>query len=286
VTAVRIALVTCAALPELDTDDQLVLAPLRALGIQAVPAVWDDAAVDWTAFDLVVIRSTWDYATRRAEFVAWARSVLRLANSADIIEWNTDKHYIADLAAAGVPVVPTSWVDAEPIALPASGVFVLKPAVGAGSIDAARFSLDACEAARAYEHASRLLASGRSAMIQPYLATIDEFGETALMYFGGVFSHAVKKEAMLAADREMVDGLYYEETIVPYTPSAAELDLGRLALAAIPQGFEPPLYARVDLVPNSSGNPILMELELTEPSLFMRYADDSPQRLARAIAEK
>ncbi|MDL2335376.1 MAG: hypothetical protein QFC55_05035, partial [Chloroflexota bacterium] len=106
----RIALATCAALPDLDPDEQLLLEPLRALGVEARAAVWDDATVDWAAFDLVVIRSTWEYASRRDEFVAWTRSVPRIVNPANVVAWNTDKHYLRDLAAAGVPVVPTDWI--------------------------------------------------------------------------------------------------------------------------------------------------------------------------------
>jgi hypothetical protein len=281
----RIALVTCSTLPDLDADDQPVRDGLRSRGIDAVAAVWDDPGVDWAAFDLCVIRSAWDYAPRRDEFVAWARSVPSLANPADIIEWNTDKHYLADLAAAGLPIVPTSWLESEPIVLPAAGAHVLKPAVGAGSIDAARFALEVeHEAALARQHAGRLIASGRSVMVQPYVSEIDAAGETALMYFRGVFSHAVKKRAMLAARREMVDGLYYEETIAPYTPTAAELSVGAAAVSAIPGGTDPPLYARVDLVPSATGEPLLMELELTEPSLFLRFGEGAADHLAEAIA--
>ncbi len=124
----RIALATCAELPELDPDEQLLLEPLRALGIDAQPAVWDDAAIDWTAFDLVVIRSTWDYTARRDEFLAWAGSVPRIVNPAPVLAWNTDKHYLNDLAKGGVPVVPTVWLDpGRAVDLPTGGRHVLKP---------------------------------------------------------------------------------------------------------------------------------------------------------------
>ena len=106
-----IALVTCATLPELDPDDRLLIEPLRAAGVAAVPAVWDDATVDWAGFDLVVIRNTWDYPARRTEFLNWARLVPKLRNPADVIAWNTDKRYLAQLAVAGVPIVPTTWLD-------------------------------------------------------------------------------------------------------------------------------------------------------------------------------
>lgn len=283
----RIALATCAELPDLDPDEQLLLEPLRAQGVDAQPAVWDDPSVDWAAFDLVVIRSTWDYTGRRDAFVGWAKSVPRLANPADIIEWNTDKHYLADLAAAGVPIVPTTWLSAAPITLPASGTHVLKPAVGAGSVDAARYSMHLeHEARQAHEHVDRLLATGQTVMVQPYLDLIEEHGETALIYFGGVFSHAVTKGAMLAADRALVEGLYKEETITPRIPSAAELEIGRAALAAVPGGRDRLLYARVDLVPAFDGSPLLIELELTEPSLFLGQAVGSAERLARHLVAR
>jgi len=282
----RVALATCAALPDLDPDERLVIEPLRGLGVEAAAAVWDDPTVDWAAFDLVVIRSTWDYTERRDAFVAWARSVPRLANPADIVEWNTDKHYLADLAAAGVPVVPTDWIEpGTAVDLPAAGVHVLKPAIGAGSVDAARFSLhDEHEAQLAREHAARLGAAGRTVMVQPYLDLIDERGETALIYLGGVFSHAVTKGAMLAAERALVEGLYKEETITPRTPSAAELDIARAALAAVPGGGERLVYARVDLVPDVNGSPVLIELELTEPSLFLGSAPRSVEQFAKRLA--
>ena len=285
---IRIALATCAALPELDPDEQLLIEPLRALGVDAQPAVWDDAAVDWPAFDLVVIRSTWDYTERRDPFVAWAKSVPRLANPAEIVEWNTDKHYINDLAGAGVPVVPTDWLEpTDAVALPATGRYVLKPAVGAGSIDAALFDLAvAHEAGLARAHAQRLLAAGQTVMVQPYLEQIDQQGEAALMFFGGEFSHAVTKSAMLADQGEMVAGLYKAEVINPRVATAAEIEIARVALAAAPVAKEQLAYARVDLVPAADGRPLVIELELTEPSLFLGQARGSAEHFARHLTER
>ena len=281
-----IGLVTCATLPGLDRDDQLLLEPLRAQGVDSVPVVWDDPSVDWSAFDLAVIRNTWDYPPRRDEFLSWTRRVPRLVNPADVVEWNTDKRYLADLAAAGVAVVPTSWISpADSLALPEEGRHVLKPSVGAGSKDAAAFALhDEHEAGLAREHASRLHAAGTTVMIQPYLDAIEVSGETALMFLGGEFSHAVSKGAMLAGGRGLVDGLYYEETIAPTDPTEAELSLARRALAAVPGGPDRLAYARIDLVPDASGQPLLLELELTEPSLFMTYSPGSADRYASVLA--
>lgn len=284
----RIALATCAELPDLDPDEQLLLEPLRALGVDARPAVWTDAALDWAAFDLVVIRSTWDYTERRDEFVAWAGSVPRVVNPAAVIAWNTDKHYLRELAAAGVPVVPTNWLEPDAaVVLPAAGRHVLKPSVGAGSVDAAVFDLgSADQAAQARAHAERLLAAGQTVMVQPYLDLIDHHGETALMFFGGEYSHAASKGAMLGGRLEMVAGLYKEEVIRPRVATAQELAIARAALAAAPFAATELAYARVDLIPGPDGDPVVIELELTEPSLFLGQAPGSAERLARHLAER
>jgi hypothetical protein len=282
----HVALATCAALPELDDDERLVIGPLEARGIRVSAAVWDDPQVDWGEFDLVVVRSTWDYPARRDQFVAWARSVPRLANSAAVIEWNTDKRYLAELAAAGLPVIPTSWLSpGQPIALPTSGSHVIKPSIGAGSLDAERFDLgqrDQLDRARA--HAERLLAAGQTVMVQPYIASVDDHGEAGVVMLHGKYSHALTKSAMLGATREQVAGLYKAEVIDPRVPSDAELDLARRTLAALRWPASSLLYARVDMLAGPSGEPVLIELELTEPSLFMSRVAGSEERLAAAIA--
>jgi len=282
----RIALATCAALPELDPDEQLLLEPLRALGVDAQPAVWDDPRIEWAAFDLVVIRSTWDYVPRRAEFLAWTNRVPRIVNPAAVVAWNTDKTYLRDLAAAGVPVVPTDWLEpGQTVALPAEGRYVLKPAVGAGSVDAGLFDL-AREGDAALAHAERLLAGGQMVMVQPYLERIEEEGEAALIFVGGEFSHTITKGAMLTDTRKVVADLYTEEVITPRVTSDAEMAAARAALAAIPDGAGDIAYARVDLVPADDGNPVLIELELTEPSLFLGKVPGSAERFARHLVER
>jgi hypothetical protein len=286
----HVCLATCAALPELDEDERLAIGPLQARGMRVSTAVWDDPSVDWAGFDLVVIRSTWDYTTRRDEFVAWARSVeqvARLANRADVIAWNTDKRYLRELEAAGVPVVLTSWLEpGASVGLPSAGIHVIKPAIGAGSLDAERFDLanppDA-DAARA--HAERLLASGQTVMVQPYLSSVDEHGEAGLVFLRGEYSHAITKSAMLGAPKESIAGLYKAEVITERVPSAAELALARRTLAALPWPADELLYARVDMLADACGEPVLIELELTEPSLFMAKASEAAGRLAESIRQ-
>ena len=288
----RVALITCAELADLEADDQRVLAPLAARGIRAEPVVWDAPGVDWTGYDLAVLRSPWDYVPRRDEFVAWAATVPVLANPADIVDWNTDKRYLAELAAAGAPTVPTTWV--EPDARwtpPMVGEWVVKPAISAGSQDTGRYDLaDPDQRHLAADHVGRLQAAGRLTMVQPYLAAVDSAGETALLFFadsdGLRFSHAIRKGAMLTGPDLGVNGLYKPETIAARTPTDAELAVAGKALAAVPDGVARLLYARVDLIPGSDGGPLLVELELTEPSLFLGLAEGAADRFAAAIAAR
>jgi hypothetical protein len=252
----------------------------RELG-EATPAIWDDPAVDWNAFDLVVIRSTWDYVGRRDEFVAWAESLgERIVNPGHVVRWNTDKRYLADLEAAGLPVVPTRFVGPgeEPGDLP--GHCVVKPAVSAGSQDTARHE-DPAEAAA---HVGRLTAEGRVAMVQPYLNEVDEAGETALLYCEGRYSHAIRKGPMLLGGAAAVDGLFAAESIARREPRPAERDVGDAVMADAARRFGGPLlYGRVDLI---GERPVVLELELTEPSLFFAYDDGAAARFADAIRRR
>jgi hypothetical protein len=289
----RVALVTCDRLPDLEQDDRLVLAPLAARGVAAAPVSWDDPTVDWAAYDLVVLRSPWDYALRRDEFVAWADGVPALANPADVVRWNTDKRYLAELDAAGVPIVPTTWVlPGETWTSPTGpGEYVVKPAVSAGSQDAGRYDpVDPEHRALAEAHVRRLGDAGRVTMVQPYLTAVDTVGETALLFLAGpdglAFSHAIRKGAMLTGPDLGVDGLYKPEEISRRTADPAELAVAERTLAAVPGGPDRLLYARVDLIPGPAGEPVLVELELTEPSLFLDHADGAPDRLADAIVTR
>ena len=258
--------------------------------------MWTDPAVDWSTFDAVVIRETWDYVERRAEFLAWTRdvdAVTRLLNTAGVVAWNTDKTYLRDLDAAGVPVVPTRFLapgdDAaswRPAAV-TTGDLVVKPAVSAGSRDTMRYAAGDPDGA-ALAHVERLLSSGRTVMVQPYLDAVDGHGETALLFFGGEFSHAIRKGPLLVRDVEgdRVAGLFVQEDITAREPSPAEIDVARRAIAAITAstGASVPLYARVDLVPGPDGAPLLLELELTEPSLFLAHDRAAAGRFAAAVA--
>jgi hypothetical protein len=279
----RVAFVTCGEFPALDPDDRLVITPLAERGIEAVPAVWDDPEVDWAAYDLAVLRSTWDYPARRADFVAWAHAVPRLANPAPVVGWSTDKSYLSVLAGAGVPTVPTEWLPPgtpwEPRA--GAGEVVLKPSISAGSKDTGRYDLaDPLHRRLAAELVERLHEAGRTVLLQPYLPAVDTHGETAVLFLGGRYSHAIRKGPLLTGPDIGFDGLYKEEEISARSATPAELAVAELALAQVPGEL---LYARVDLIPGPSGAPLVVELELAEPSLFLGYAAGAPERFADAI---
>ncbi|SNS77228.1 hypothetical protein SAMN04488107_3725 [Geodermatophilus saharensis] len=286
-----VLLASCAAATGKDEDEPLLLAALAAEGVSAAPADWADDGVDWGAASAVVVRSTWDYAPRREEFLAWARrveAVTRLANPADVLTWNTDKRYLRELAAAGVPVVPTAWAEAPDDVATAlerwPGDVVVKPVVSAGARDTARFSPAEREQARAA--AEGILAGGRAVMVQPYLDRLDAEGETGLVYVDGAYSHAFGKGALLAGG-PLGEGLYAEEEITSRTATPAQRAIGDRVLAWVAERTgRTPLYARVDLVPGDDGDPQVIEVELTEPSLFLTTDGGAADRLAAAIRRR
>jgi glutathione synthase/RimK-type ligase-like ATP-grasp enzyme len=238
--------------------------------VSAEAAVWDDDGVDWSRYDLVLPRSTWDYAERRDEFLAWARSVPCVLNPLPLLEWNTDKRqYLTDLAAAGVPVVPTDFVEPGKQLEPPAGPFVVKPAISAGGRRSARFEEDEVDAARSL--VARIHAESRTAMVQPHLGDAVEIG---LVYVDGRYSHAVRRRVPLpeAGDREV---LYLDEDLAPTDATAADRNAAEAALACAGGGL---LYGRVDL---RAG--VVLELEITEPSLYLTYAAGAVGRFARAI---
>ncbi len=258
-----------------DEDADLLIAALAERGVSSELALWDEAR-DWDAHELVVVRSTWDYTARREEFLAWARSVARLANPYPIIEYSSDKRYLFDLARRGFPVIPTSLVVPGQLPVFPEGDVVVKPSVGAGSMDAERFFAHEHERARAL--VARLHAAGRDVLVQPYVHSVDEAGERALIFLGGAFSHAMTKAAMLNVAGEVRDRLYRAERM-----SRAEAEPEALELAsAVLSEFADLTYARVDLLHTPEGWAIL-ELEMVEPSLFLSFEPAAPGRLAEAI---
>jgi glutathione synthase/RimK-type ligase-like ATP-grasp enzyme len=302
VTSPRIALATCSSLPALDDDDAPLVPAFAERDVVAEPVVWDDPAVDWSVYDLVLIRSTWDYTDRPREFLEWVRRVeqsTRLINPASAVEWNIDKSYQRTLERAGLPIVPTIWLDPERnfdsrsihTRFPAFGDFVIKPTISAGSRDTGRYSAgETPSRALAITHAKSLLQAGRHVMLQRYLRQVDTVGETGIVFVDGVFSHAVRKAPLLNGPfraSTTTSVLYKEEVMSARDASPAERELAERVVAALPElvpGVDGPLvYARVDLIPDDAGNPVVLELELTEPSFFFALAPGSIDRLVDAV---
>ncbi|CAL9571804.1 hypothetical protein [Streptomyces sp. Tu 3180] len=285
----RIALVTCRPGPEVAEDRDLpdLVRALGEAGAEASAVAWDHEGVDWSGFDLAVIRSTWDYSWRAAEFTAWAErcgKATRLANPADVVRWNTDKRYLGELAEAGVPVVPTRYLaPGDPADLPAGHEYVVKPTSGAGARFAARYTPG--EHDTAVRHLRRMHADGFTAMVQPYVRGIDTTGERALQFFGGRLLHASRKQAVLTPGTPYDRRKVAHPGLTAWSPTPAELAVAEQALAAVPgaSGEPGPLYARVDLVDGEDGRPQVMELELVEPNLFLSLHPGSVPRVVEEI---
>ncbi len=277
---VRVVLATCRAARGLDEDESLLLAALARAGAGAAVADWAGPAEAFTGADLVCLRSTWDYPDRPGAFLEWvAHTAARtaLVNPPAAVGWSIDKGSLAALAAAGIPAVPTVPLgDATP--LPPWPELVVKPRIGAGAVGQLRTG----DPARARAHAQALAASGREAVVQPYLPGVDAHGETALVYLGGTFSHAIRKGPLLARGAAPHRGLFAAEDIAARVPAVSERALGDRVMAHLAARLGPLAYARVDLLPAADG-PRVLEVELAEPSLFLAHAPGAADRLARVL---
>jgi glutathione synthase/RimK-type ligase-like ATP-grasp enzyme len=287
----KVALVTARPARGLDEDEPLLNLAFQKAGSEVGIAEWDDPKVDWGSFDVALLRSAWDYCERIGEFLAWverASQVTHVLNPLPLVRWNTDKHYLAHLAASGAAVVPSTFIEPGDNPAAALGRFlelhpqaelVVKPAIGAGSRDTQRHLRSEFDAA--VTHARRLLDAGRSVLVQPYLGRVDKDGETALMFFEGQFSHAIRKGPLLPRGGAATTGLFAAETITPREPGKDELRLAEKVVSVVP--FGTPLYARVDLIRDDSGAPCVLELEMAEPSLFFVHAAGSAELFAAAV---
>lgn len=257
--------------PSTDDEREPVLAAWRAAGIEGRVERWDDPGVDWSAYDAVVVRSVWDYILRREEFLAWARAVeavTRLLNPYAVLEANTDKTYLRDL---GLPVVPTHWSSHD---LPDWPDYVVKPSVSGGARDTTRTA----DRAQAVRLAAALEAEGRTPMVQPYLDMVESEGETSLLYFNGRLSHAVRRSPMLATGATPDDNARAQLR----TPAPDQVELAEKVLTAVPHAL---LYARIDLVRLPGGAPAVIEVELTEPYLYLGHEPSAAGRFAAALLE-
>jgi glutathione synthase/RimK-type ligase-like ATP-grasp enzyme len=280
----HVALVTCSAMPGLAPDDRPLLDGLRRRGIVADPIVWEDPVADWAMPSLCVIRSCWDYAWRLPAFQQWldrAGSRTRIENSPAVVRWNAHKQYLVDLAQRDVPSVPTVLLRAGARAdlrrvLAERGwtQAVVKAAVGNSGRYARPVAPDNLASAERY--VGQIL-EREDVLVQPLIRSVAVNGELSLVFIDGRFTHAVRKRAA-AGDFRVHDD--YGGSVELEDPGPAALDLAERAMAA---AGAPTLYGRVDLVEGPDGEPLVMELELVEPELFLRYSAQAVERLVEGV---
>ncbi len=280
----KVVFATCSALPD-GADDDRDAARLLGADFRA----WDDETVDWSAYDRVVLRSTWDYTSRLEAFLAWCRAVgpARLRNPPALVAFNADKRYLAKLSALSVPTTFVAPGDDLPAL---DGEVVVKPSVSAGARDTGRFG--PAGHADALALVERIRASGRVALVQPYMSQVDEGGETALVFVGGELSHVLHKRPVLRGEGVapatsgvlgVAEVMLEHDLVVPGTADAVQRAFAGRVLAEVAARFGQPLYARVDLVADRDGAPLLLELEAIEPALYLAGAPGASERFAAAV---
>lgn len=282
----HVALASAADLADMDQDETVLAAALSELGVDSTIVMWDDLDAAWADFDGVIIRSTWDYSTRRDKFLAWASAVEAtspLWNSAEVVRWNTHKGYLLELEDRGVPTVPTAWLAAgdtvdlaELAASRGWSDVVVKPCIGAGAVGLLRARGDLREAQETFDE---LVAQG-DVMVQPFLRRLPVDGELSVVVIDGTVSHGVRKRAAPGEIRVQI------EFGGSYTPEQSDADTTRLAEWIVESCGHDLLYARVDLVPDDDGTWMLGELEAVEPSLLLDWAPDRGMALARALVAR
>lgn len=272
----RLRIATCLTLPEVDVDATPLADALVRAGVAFDVLAWDDPAVDWSAPGPTLIRSTWNYALDVQRYLAWIDRVAAagpLVNPREVVRDNLHKRYLLALEARGVPIVPTTLVERGgtiDLASLGLGKFVIKPEVGAGSLGARVFESPNADAA---QHLSTLSSQG-AVLVQPYIASVEDYGERSMIYIDGELSHAIRKSPRFAGQSEMVSG--------PYPIADDERAIALAALA--PYGSL--MYGRVDLARNAAGQPCVMELELVEPSLFLAKRPGAADRFVAGLLRR
>jgi hypothetical protein len=283
VSGVGLAIATCGKLPERDVDEELLGAAFAAAGVSARLLAWDDPSADFAAARACVLRSTWNYSTAPEAFAAWVEKTsraTRLFNPAPVVLWNMHKSYLLDLEAGGVPAVPTRLLRRGEAAR-LEGLMrelgtervVVKPAVSGGSRETMR--VPAAELERGQAHLTALLVK-EDVLVQPYVASVESYGERAVVWIDGEPTHAVRKSPRFRGDAESVS------PAIPIEGDEADLARRAIDLARRKTGAEL-LYGRIDMARDDRGEPRVMELELIEPSLFFLQSRAALDRFVAAV---
>lgn len=286
----KVAIVTAPRISDRWVDEELpgLGAALDAAGIahEIVPWYLD---TDWAQFPVVILRSPWDLYWHQAEFFQWLKQVetqTTLFNRPSAVAWGLDKRYLLELQAESLAIVPTTVVEVDQLPRFPESEFVVKPVTSAGAVDAARYDQTSLDAAAV--HAKLLQARGSAIVIQPYISTIDKYGERCLVFYNGAFDHAIRKQAVLKPGQKhdlMRDVSASHPNPQPYDPTSAELELAHAAIALAPNS-EDLLYARVDIITSDTGAPMIMELDVVDPVLFFAYSEGAATRFVKAIQKR
>ncbi|MEM6639176.1 MAG: hypothetical protein AAF610_04665 [Pseudomonadota bacterium] len=271
-----------------NSDDDLAVAPMADLGMNVSTVSWDEDR-SWREFDVVIVRSTWDYHDRSEAFFRALSGIdkqTRVANPLETMRWNARKNYLADLRERGVETVDTQFGDAlDTAALDAlcdrfaTSEWILKPQIGANSSGVHRLrSADLNEVRGSTRTALLDEFSARPFMAQPFLPAVLDPGEYSVFFFAGRYSHTILKTPTSGDFRVQED---YGSHIREVAPSEALMSAAHQTLCALPERC---LYVRVDLIEQSRGSYALMEVELIEPSLYLRTCGQAPQNFADAVA--
>jgi len=284
----RAAFLTLSDPADFVIDDDLAEEPLRHRGWQVDTVPWDARDIDWRRYEIVVIRSTWDYQHRSEEFLATLAAIedtgTRLENSLEIVRWNMRKTYLHDLAARGVTTLPTVWRErlASGELLPLvdamqSEEVIIKPVMSGNAQGAYRL-----DRSRAHALAAEIEAyyAARPLMMQPFEAAVVIEGEFSLFYFNGAYSHCVLKVPKPGDFRVQEE---HGGNIIAVNAELALQEAGAAAMAAIPETL---LYARADFIRHRDDTFRIMELELVEPALYLRMDPGAPDRFADAIVAR
>ncbi|MDC4232784.1 glutathione synthetase [Actinomyces sp. B33] len=295
----KVTLVTSESMPNLYRGEEALPDALAERGCDPRIACWTDPDIDWAEAGMVVVRSVSDYPRQREAFLEWTRKVPRILNHRDVLEWNTHKTYLRSLATRGLPTIPTTWLEPEQglskhqihTRFPASGEFIVKPAVSSGVRDIGRYTtLSTTQRQAAISQVQDILSQNRSVMIQRYVEQIDTHGEISLVFFNGIVSHAVEKRAVLHP-ASVTDPTMHEAVITAGTADSQAWQWGEQIRKVLHEYVrerigrdEQFLFNRVDLVPDGKGSFLVMEVSLVDADLYLGATDEALGNFADAIS--
>lgn len=293
----KVALVSDSDSLSVDYDMPLIIDAFKRTHVEADVIFWDNAHPDWSMYDVVVLRSPWTYMEKVKPFIEFCQKVEQssvLLNPLSVIEWNSDKSYLKLLEKQGVPIVPTEIIYSETEIQAALASLqdseweinevVIKPTVGAYSFGVVRLSIDNSE--KITQHVRYLLQLEKGVIFQPYLNTIEKHGETNMIYFDNTYSHAIKKEPLLAERGNQKPDMEFRTL---KDANSEEKALAKRILDIVQSNLElskPLLYARLDFIEDKNGMPLLLELEITEPSLSLPLTPKSVDFFVRSIIDR